>query len=591
MQLKLLLATLLLTIASPVTAVLEPDAKRVFAEAQLLTSLAGDYTTIEQPERAIQLLEEALSLNQALADSCPRLWLLANVAGPYAFLGQETKSSTLFAQAQKIIDTTEYCGAEPSSSDSSLPGIWVASAAASHAEAGRQDIALRIATSFGDKHLEYTLIGLRSIYIADSGQSEGDSGQSELVAQVNLKLADYYNRTGKFDRIGSQSSQDRARAELSRCLVPEEPRAFSSVWRITETLNRTQLAQVLNICKGVELTEQATEVPTPSLKALEQIVVAAQERPDPIARSRTLTAVANLYALLEKDAEAAELLNKALPDLQAATDSLRRGADESPGLDLYSSVPKDLPPDEQSQWASKISDATSGIEEIISEYLNIGRLEQALEIARRLQTGELYLGVDFNYAYELVMPRIVAAYAKAGLSDQAFQLANDLKEERGSALVRIAEQYASLGQYQQAIETAVMIESLEFRKKASVIYDIIEGAIKAGKLDWALQATQSIDWTVRITQASDQTIDEATNESRYYRNKLLLAIARDYAKLRQFDRALEAADMMRSDEFGYYDKARALSAIAREYAEVGRTEEAAQLLAQAVEIARSISPQ
>ncbi len=67
MQLKLLLATLLLTIpSSPVTAVLEPDAKRVFAEAQLLTSLAGDYTTIEQPERAIQLLEEALSLAASL---------------------------------------------------------------------------------------------------------------------------------------------------------------------------------------------------------------------------------------------------------------------------------------------------------------------------------------------------------------------------------------------------------------------------------------------------------------------------------------------------------------------------------------------
>jgi tetratricopeptide (TPR) repeat protein len=583
-QLKLLLATLLLTIASPVTAVLEPDAKRVFAEAQLLTSLAGDYTTIEQRDRAIQLLEEALSLNQALADSCPRLWLLANVAGHYAFLGQETKSSALLAQAQKIIDTTEYCGKEPSASDSSLPGMWVAEAAASHAEAGRHDIALRIATSFGDKHLEYTLIGLMFRYI--------DSGQSELVAQVNLKLTDYYNRTGKFDRIRSPSSQDRSRAELSRCLVPEEPRAVSSVWRITETLDRTQLAQVLNICKGVELTEQATEVPTPSLKALEQIVVAAQERPDPIARSRTLTAAANLYALLEKDAEAAELLNKALPDLQAATDSLRRGADQSPGWSLDDSVPKDLPPDEQSQWASKIHDATSGIEELISGYLNIGQFEQALEIARRLQTGELYLGVNFNYAYERVMPRIVAAYAKAGLSEQAFQLANDLRD-RGSALISIAEQYASLGQYQQAIETAVMIKSLESRNKASVIYDIIEGAIKAGKLDWALQATQSIDWTVNTTEAFGigQTIDEATNQSRYYRNELLLAIARDYAKLRQFDSALKAANMISSDEVGNSRKAKALSAIAREYAEVGRTEEAAQLLAQALEIARSISPQ
>ena len=157
----------------------------------------------------------------------------------------------------------------------------------------------------------------------------------------------------------------------------------------------------------------------------------------------------------------------------------------------------------------------------------------------------------------------------------------------------IAEQYASLGQYQQAIETAVMIKSLESRNKASVIYDIIERAIKAGKLDWALQATQSIDWTVHTTEAFGigQTIDEATNESRYYRNELLLAIARDYAKLKQFDSALKAANMISSDEVGNSRKAKALSAIAREYAEVDRTEEAAQLLAQALEIARSISPQ
>jgi tetratricopeptide (TPR) repeat protein len=157
----------------------------------------------------------------------------------------------------------------------------------------------------------------------------------------------------------------------------------------------------------------------------------------------------------------------------------------------------------------------------------------------------------------------------------------------------IAEQYASLGQYQQAIETAVMIKSLESRNKASVIYDIIERAIKGGKLDWALQATQSIDWTVHTTEAFGigQTIDEATNESRYYRNELLLAIARNYAKLRQFDSALKAANMISSDEVGNFGKAKALSAIAREYAEVDRTEEAAQLLAQALEIARSISPQ
>jgi tetratricopeptide (TPR) repeat protein len=85
-------------------------------------------------------------------------------------------------------------------------------------------------------------------------------------------------------------------------------------------------------------------------------------------------------------------------------------------------------------------------------------------------------------------------------------------------------------------------------------------------------------------------MDGATNESRFYRNKLLLAIAREHAELRQFDRAIEAVDMMNSDEFGNYRRVQALSAIAREYAQAEQTEEAVKLLEQALKIARAISP-
>jgi tetratricopeptide (TPR) repeat protein len=68
-----------------------------------------------------------------------------------------------------------------------------------------------------------------------------------------------------------------------------------------------------------------------------------------------------------------------------------------------------------------------------------------------------------------------------------------------------------------------------------------------------------------------------------------LAIAREYAQLRQFDRAIQAVNMMNSNEIGNYRRVHALSAIAREYAQAEQTEEALKLLEQAVEIARSIS--
>jgi tetratricopeptide (TPR) repeat protein len=105
-----------------------------------------------------------------------------------------------------------------------------------------------------------------------------------------------------------------------------------------------------------------------------------------------------------------------------------------------------------------------------------------------------------------------------------------------------------------------------------------------------VQVTQTIDWTKQTTQAIGQTINGATNETRFYRNKLLLAIAREYAELRQFNRAIEAVNRMSSDEIGKYRRVQALSAIAREYAQAEQTEDALKLLEQAVEIARSISP-
>lgn len=639
MNLKLLLAALLLTIAHPASAVIGQDAEQkqilaksavmgqnteqeqVLTEAELLASLAEDYTTIKQPDRANQLLEEALSFNQTLANPCHRLEILTNVASNYALAGQETKSSALFTQAQKILETTQYCEPEPSSSARNAPENWVIAAAARHAVDGRHDIAVKIATSFGDKYLESMLLGLLDAY------SESNSGQPDRAAEIQLKLADYYNRKGQSDQAGQiwlslvnyyneigqperatelqslaskvertsktsasspQSRQTQAQTELSRCFAQKETNALLSIRTIVETLDRDQLRQTLNICKEVELAEQA-DVPPLAFKALEQIVVAAQKIANPISRSRTLTAVANLYSSLEKDTEAAKLLDKALLDLQVATQSLRQGANPSPGLDANSSIPKNLPPDQQLQWVSKINDASQVIGDIIAGYSNIGQFDRALEVAKRLQTGELYLGVNFNYAYERVIPGIVAAYAKAGQFEQAFKLANSLRGEGGRALVPIAEQYASIGQYQQALDTALRIKGLEIQNKTNIIYSIIERAINAGKLDWAVQATQTIDWTRQATQATGQTIDGATNESRFYRNKLLVAIAREYAELRQFDRAIEAVNRMSSDAMGNYRRVKALSAIAREYAQAEQSEKAIQLLEQAVAIARSMS--
>ena len=97
MRLRLILSSLvlapLLNLIHPIAiALAQEEAWPALTEAELLTSLAGDYANIGQKDQAIQLLKEPLSLNQSLVEPCHKLSLLASVAGQYAFVGQKVKS-------------------------------------------------------------------------------------------------------------------------------------------------------------------------------------------------------------------------------------------------------------------------------------------------------------------------------------------------------------------------------------------------------------------------------------------------------------------------------------------------------------------
>ncbi|MEQ8957822.1 MAG: hypothetical protein RLP02_07870, partial [Coleofasciculus sp. C2-GNP5-27] len=115
-------------------------------------------------------------------------------------------------------------------------------------------------------------------------------------------------------------------------------------------------------------------------------------------------------------------------------------------------------------------------------------------------------------------------------------------------------------------------------------------AIEAEDLDWAMQTIQSINWTREATRSINQELESAQDISLLYRNKLLLAIVRQYAESRQFYRALEVVEKMDGDVIGNIRRVRGLAAIARQYAKVGQTGEATRLLKQAIDITRSISP-
>ncbi|MBD2094879.1 hypothetical protein H6F90_06890 [Trichocoleus sp. FACHB-591] len=615
MRLRLILSSLvlapLLNLIHPIAiALAQEEAGPALTEAELLTSLAGDYANIGQKDQAIQLLKEPLSLNQSLVEPCHKLSLLASVAGQYAFMGQKVKSSEVFSQARNILEATKYCGPEPSSSAWSDPTTWISLAFLNHARASQYDTAFQIATGFGEQYIEPIQNGLEyRNAVKDPEWSKLNVAIQRKLANfyfrtkefnkartIWLALADYYKEQGKLEQVtqfqnlaskieptkadnsvGSQSPKEIARRSLFECFQKLRLLYPDVTWTLTRTLDTEdpigpeELKPILDLCKEERFTAKNTASTQQLVQALDQIAVTSQQIPAPIKRADLLAAIANIYGQLKKDTEATKLLDQSLSSLKA-------------GL------------------KSKLDDryeASAVLVSIISGYLDIQRVDQALEVAQMVRAGEIKLAApDFanivvgpKFAYDSLMPPVVAFYAEIGNFESALQLANSLgRGHQDDALLRIVQRYVSIGQHDKALQTAQTIRGLEFQNKAEVMYDILAEAIEAGNLEWARQATQSINWKAQATESIMQDREQAGAFSLAYHDRLLLMIAREYAESKQFTQALNVTAQIGVDEPGKVPKAEALSAIARQYAKGGQPKEAVKLLNQAVEIARSISP-
>ena len=609
MKLQLILSSLflapLLNLIHPISIVLSQDkAELALAEAELLSSLAGDYAIVRQKDRAIALLAEPLSLHQSLVEPCPKLSLLSSVAGQYAFIGEKAKSLELFTQAQDILKATEYCGSEPSSSSSSDPIIWISSASFNHAQIGQYDTAFQIATGFGDQYLE-EILGIMSYT-----NIPNDPGLIQFNIAIQRRLADFYIQTKKFNKartlslalanyykekgepeqanqfqtlaskiepteednsLSNQSPREKAQRTLVECLMKSKLLRPYTTWAIRSTLSPRELKPLLDLCKEAKVTGQNLEINDKVFQVFEQISVPARRISAPIKRADELAAIANIYGSLKKDVEATKLLDEALSSLKAG---LKSKVDDR-------------------------SEASSALTGIVKGYLTIQQVDRAIEIAQMVRDGKIDLPygdvVEVDYRayinYGTLTPLIAAFYAEAGQFESALQFANSLgRGHRDDALLVIAQQYVSIGQHTKALQIAERIEELEFQNKSEVIYDILAGAIESGNLEWARQATLRLNWKAQATESITQELEQASTSSLVYRDRLLLMIAREYAESKQFTQALNTTAQISMDESGKVLKVKALQAIARQYANAGQPKAAVKLLNQAVEIARSISP-
>jgi tetratricopeptide (TPR) repeat protein len=622
MKLKILLTTLLLSFAYP-TAAFDPSQDNlIFSEAILLAGLAADYISIGKLEPATRLLDEVSSVSQTVGGLCPRLRLLTDMAGQYALVGQLARSEALFSQVQKALAVRQPCEDEPSSSSRNDPPVWVLGAIGFHAFAGRYDVALAIAdgltgekgfnpqdsvyaknsatdvlfellSRFEQMKLHDRATELRN-YLASLANRYNQTGQINKAGKIWYFLANEYKRIGQperaseFQNLAAQTGQEPKSTPLpalgspiattqilSHCLQVETPR---SLWEIQEVLSKEKLAFLVETCNK-NATAETREVSTLRASILKQMDEFVQEIAEPIKQGNALVAVANVYSQTGEKDKAIERLGKAVSTLKSISERLRQVGPQNPiDLDRHSLVPEDLPKAQASQVLSLAVDAELLTAKIVEGYLQIGQIEQAVEIGEQVRTGKIYLFKNFDYAYSEIAPRIVQFYAEAGQFERAFQLVETLGMGKDDALTYIAQEYSTKGQHEQAIQTAQNISAFDFRGSGQILSDMILAAVHAGKLDLAVRSIPTLD------KLSNQTM-EPINLSRV-KDDLWLEVVHSYAQRNQFDAALIMLERIDKDE----TKVEALSMLVRNLAKTGDEKQASELMDRAVAIARSISP-
>ena len=225
---------------------------------------------------------------------------------------------------------------------------------------------------------------------------------------------------------------------------------------------------------------------------------------------------------------------------------------------------------------------------IAGKYAEAGQQEQASRIlAETLITAQtikrMYDGIKQNGLW--VVPDIAIQYAKIGEFDQALQTADGIKKparDRIRAWIGIAGEYAKAGQKEhaarllsRALEAAKMFEEEEWAYEKSKPFTDIAGVYtQIGQKD---QATLVLSQALKKAMAIPGS---------YNQFEALAEIAINHAKNGESNQALEVVNAI--EGLHPDDRSMVLAEIAGGYAKAGQKEQAMLLLSQALKTAETI---
>jgi len=223
------------------------------------------------------------------------------------------------------------------------------------------------------------------------------------------------------------------------------------------------------------------------------------------------------------------------------------------------------------------------LDQTVKQYVAVGQKEQVSGVLSQVLQVTQTLNTSYSNIKTRALTGIARHYATIGQTQktleilpQALQAANSLQgaDFKTIALSEIAQTYVAVGQNEPV--AAILSQSLEFAKaiKSPIAYRKVQALqpiavtyAKIGQYNQALQVAQLI---------------EDTNS---YRASALSAIAKEYVKNGQPEQALQIAQTLTNPPL----KATTLTAIAAEYAKKGQQDKAAQLFSQALQAAESVA--
>jgi tetratricopeptide (TPR) repeat protein len=144
----------------------------------MLAEIAGQYAAVGQKDKAAELLGQALPLVEGISDDCDKPEPIAEIARQYAAAGQEARSSQLLAQAIRVAKTAKGC------SGVNDEGENLGDIATRYWENGQYDQTLQILRQLGDD----TFKALALAYYAPQLAEVGRANQATAVLAEALQI-------------------------------------------------------------------------------------------------------------------------------------------------------------------------------------------------------------------------------------------------------------------------------------------------------------------------------------------------------------------------------------------------------------------